>query len=244
MGKIGLVASIFVTLFLLGTICMAQPGGQQPMVPVGPACQVGYHFDYNTHTCIPDSPTPQTCQVGYHFDYNTNTCVPDSPTPQGNHPATGPATSQPTGTPSASTGKVLSSFGEGQELTSNEVVAAFGSEPQKTNANSPQEANANSFQLIGPLGIQYWAFYNGFWTQGPSAVWFGQQMNTPVYNDQAQNIWGYELYPNSVPKWYYWGYRMPGYINSFFFGDMRGWHECAIWGDKSGWSNVLWIYVW
>jgi hypothetical protein len=35
-----------------------------------------------------------------------------------------------------------------------------------------------------------------------------------------------------------------GYYNRIFLGDATGWHQVAVWGSQSGWSNVLWIYVW
>jgi len=51
---IGLMASIFVTFFLVGMICTAQ----LPIVPI-------------------HSPTLSECESGYHFDLNAGTCVSD-----------------------------------------------------------------------------------------------------------------------------------------------------------------------
>jgi len=63
---IGLMASIFVSLFLVGMICTAQPAtpsptteGIQPLiVPIYPPtlaeCESGNHFDPNAGACVSD----------------------------------------------------------------------------------------------------------------------------------------------------------------------------------------------
>jgi hypothetical protein len=155
---------------------------------------------------------------------------------------------QPNEAPPASTGKVVTTLGDKQALNSQEIMANFGSGPQSSSGTSPEKGMMSQQvmhkQIIIPTGIQYWAFYNGMWTQGPSAVFFNQYINSIIINDQAQNIWTYERYPNNWPVWSYWGYRWAGNYHALFKGDMQGWHLCAIYGDKSGWSNVLWVYVW
>ncbi len=93
-------------------------------------------------------------------------------------------------------------------------------------------------------GLEQWALYNGQWTKNPSAVNYYGRMNLLVNNDQSQYLWSYEKYPNGYEDWHDWGYLYSGYYNRIFLGDATGWHQVAVWGDKSGWSNVLWIYVW
>ncbi|MDM7913614.1 MAG: hypothetical protein QUS09_11010 [Methanotrichaceae archaeon] len=93
-------------------------------------------------------------------------------------------------------------------------------------------------------GLEQWALYNGQWTKNPSAVSYYGRMNLLVNNDQSQYVWSYEKYPNGYEDWHNWGYLYPGYYNRIFLGDAVGWHQVAVWGNKSGWGNVLWIYVW
>ena len=283
--KIGLVVSIFVTLFLLGTICMAQdiPGYQSPMVPegqppvptglspIGPGypphpaaicqtgyhfdpnagtcvpdsqptqvCQAGYHFDSNAGTCVPDSQPTQVCQAGYHFDSNAGTCVPDSQAPQVGHPATGPSYTLPNVKPDASTsGELtnLNAFG-GQTLSKEQVETA-------SNSTIGSSCKPGLLCYIPPtLGVQYWVWYNWQWTTGPAAEFRFKRMNTLIYNDQSQYLYGYEMDPNGLVTWRNWGYRWPGYLPNWFRGDVPGWYTEAIWGSQSNWSNILYIYVW
>jgi hypothetical protein len=147
---------------------------------------------------------------------------------------------QPGSAPSASTGQVASSLGEGQAV-SEDQVAAIGGSLQGSGSASGQKSMAYASYMGG---LQQWALYNGQWTNGPSAVNYYGRMNVVVDNDQGQYIWSYEWYPNSAEQWKSWGYWWPGYHNTWFLGDMRGWHAIAVWGSSSGWSNVLWIYVW
>jgi hypothetical protein len=93
-------------------------------------------------------------------------------------------------------------------------------------------------------GIQQWIYYSGIWTYGPAALWFGQRTNTIIRTDQYQRIWSYERYPNGYEDWQYWGYWSPGYHHAWFGADARGWHQIAVWGSRSGWSNPIWVYVW
>lgn len=93
-------------------------------------------------------------------------------------------------------------------------------------------------------GIQQWIYYAGRWSYGPAALWFGQRTNTIIKTDQYQRIWSYERYPTGYQDWQYWGYWSPGYHHAWFGADARGWHQIAIWGSRSGWSNPIWVYVW
>jgi hypothetical protein len=159
----------------------------------------------------------------------------------GNHPSSGPSlTQQPQYTPSASTGQVASNLGEGQTVSDQQVMM-LGGEPTGAKA-TPGGGNKLMAYYVG--GIQQWALYNGQWTNGPTAVNYYGRMNILVDNDQGQYIWSWEQYPNGQEYWKSWGYWSPGYHNTWFLGDAPGWHAIAIWGSQSGWSNVLWIYVW
>jgi len=92
-------------------------------------------------------------------------------------------------------------------------------------------------------GINYWVLYNGAWSYGPAAIYYGQRTNCVISNSQAQNIWSYEKYPGGYEVWNYWGFWRPGNYNTWFSGDANGWHLIAIYGDGSGWSNPIWISV-
>ncbi|KQC16048.1 MAG: hypothetical protein APR56_00540 [Methanosaeta sp. SDB] len=93
-------------------------------------------------------------------------------------------------------------------------------------------------------GLQHWIYYCGRWTYGPAAMWLGQQTNTIIRNNQYQYVWYYDKYPSGYQQWKYEGYRYPGYFGTNFLADQRGWHQIAVWGSRSGWSNPIWIYVW
>ncbi len=159
----------------------------------------------------------------------------------GGHPSSGPSLSgQPQYAPSASTGKVASNLGEGQTVSEKQVMMV-GGEPSGTKSTSGGQQKLMAY-YVG--GLQQWALYNGYWTNGPSAVNYYGRMNVLVDNDQGQYIWSYEKYPYGQEYWKSWGYWGPGYHNTWFLGDATGWHAIAVWGSQSGWSNVLWIYVW
>jgi hypothetical protein len=70
----------------------------------------------------------------------------------------------------------------------------------------------------------------------------GQQTNMLVSVDQA-SIWSYEKYPSGYEVWEQWGYWDPGDYNAWLYADAVGWHLVAIYGETSGWSNAVWIYV-
>jgi len=147
------------------------------------------------------------------------------------------AGAQPQTPPEASTGETASELGQGQPLTE-EQVSSFG-QIEETGA-------ARATGLVGgtaPAGLQYRVLYNGYWSYGPATFSFGQQTNMLVSIDQPQNIWSYEEYPGGYEVWKQWGYWYPGDYNTWFYGDAVGWHLVAIYGESSGWSNAIWIYV-
>jgi hypothetical protein len=157
------------------------------------------------------------------------------------HPTTGPDSAQPLSAPTASTVMAETSLQNGQAISSEQVSQLGGGlEP----SSSMSKSMAYSYTYVGSNAIQQWVLYNGYWTAGPSSVYYNDVMNTVVNNDQYQYIWSYEKYPGGFVDWQSWGYWTPGYHNTYFRGDMHGWHQVAIWGSNSGWSNVLWIYVW
>ena len=166
---------------------------------------------------------------------------------QGGHPQSGPSSEQPQNTPQASSGNMATNLVQGQKLSLQEVANIGGtvSSGASSSGDNSGDSGVKRLMLVGSgPQIQYWALYNGQWTKGPSAIYYNQQINTIYYNDQGQYLWSYEKYPNGYVDWQYLGYMYQGYYNMWFFGDARGYHQTAIWGSNSGWSNVLWIYVW
>jgi len=145
---------------------------------------------------------------------------------QDGHPATGPIGSAPSSAPPDSTTEALS-YAEGQELTQQDVQATGG--------------EMRAYMMVS--GLQLWVRYNGAWIVGPAAVRYWRSTSMLTQNDQPQYIWSWEMYPNGRQVWKQWGYRRAGYIHGRFIGDMRGWHQLAMWGSKSGWSNSVWILV-
>ena len=144
---------------------------------------------------------------------------------QDEHPATGPISSPPSSEPTDSTTAALS-YADGKELTQQDVQNIGG---------------AMLAYALKP-GLQLW-IRNEAWTLRPAAVRYWRSTSTLTYNDQPQYIWSWELYPKGRQVWKQWGYKNAGYIHGRFTGAMRGWHQLAMWGSKSGWSNSVWILV-
>ncbi len=170
--------------------------------------------------------------------------------------ATRPGGYQPESTPSASTGSPISYISDGLSLSEHEVSSLPGGSsllapggPGSPVASGGPEVfrsyygGTEAFRRYSG-GLQQWIYYSGRWTYGPAALWFGQQTNTIIRNDQYQVIWSYERYPNGYEAWQYWGYWYPGYRHAWFGADYKGWHQIAVWGSRSGWSNPIWVYVW
>lgn len=164
--------------------------------------------------------------------------------------------SYPMGGSSGMMGGAASYFGQGASLSELDVRGLPGGEVLLSSGGSPAPFSSGgsdglmSYYGGSPAyrryygGLQHWIYYCGSWSTGPVAFWFGQQTNTIVRNDQPQQIWYYDRYPNRYEQWWYGGYRYPGYIFGYFRADMRGWHQIAVWGSRSGWSNPIWVYVW
>ena len=163
---------------------------------------------------------------GWPYPPDGGQYLPDGGSNQGGHPATGPIGSPPSSAPSDSTTGALG-YAQGQELTQRDIQVTGGA--------------LMAHAMVS--GLQLWVWYNGAWTIGPAAVHYWRSTSTATYNDRSQYIWSWELYPNGRQVWKQWGYRMAGYIHGRFTGDMRGWHQLAMWGSRSGWSNSVWIYV-
>jgi len=224
-----ITALIAVSIFLTaGAIAQPLPGPYTPYpgpdTPPGPDFPSGPSFpgmDYPGGPQFPGTqpgPGPSSGQGGS----------------DGGHPASGPQSYQPTSTPSASTTQALD-FGQGETLSQQEVFASGGME-------STGDGQMRAYAMIS--GLQQWVYYNGAWTTNSAGVYFYGSTSMLTYNDQGQTLWSWEKYPNGQQYWQNWGYRMPGYVHSRFIGDARGWHQLAMWGTQSGWSNVIWIYVW
>lgn len=93
-------------------------------------------------------------------------------------------------------------------------------------------------------GLHLYILYKGAWVDTQAGIYQGQWTRLLLWNDRPQNLWLYEGYPDGSYRWYSLGYRWTGYYNAWFYADVVGWHVLAAWGDKSGWSNVVFIYIW
>ncbi len=232
-----LIAMIVVIITSLAVCVIAQPppdgGYSNPPYPPG----------YSGSGNQPYPPSPPGQQGQYPSGQGNQQGQGNQGNNQQNfvdHPSSGPsAGQQPQYTPSASTGTVAESLPQGQALTNNQL-AQLGGAPQSSKASTGGQVKA----YLVLTGLEQWAYYNGQWTKDATAVNYNGRMNIVVNNDQGQYLWSYELYPNGYVDWHNWGYLYPGYINRLFVGDASGWHQIAVWGSQSGWSNVLWIYVW
>ena len=112
----------------------------------------------------------------------------------------------------------------------------------------PENRSLSKEQVINgkPMSLTIWAYYNGAWCQGPVALNLDDKMSIIAFINRSQNIFGYEKhYLNGREVICYGGYRCGGtYVRTIFTADDPGWHAIAFCGDLSGWSNVIWIYVW
>ena len=145
---------------------------------------------------------------------------------------------QPLSAPSGSNTEALN-YAQGQSLSQQEVSS---SGMMASGSGTATADRSMAFMMV--TGLQIWTRYNGMWTTDPASVFFWRSTSILSNNDQAQTVWSWEGYPNGQQVWQNMGYRMPGYFHGRFTGDSRGWHKLAMWGSRSGWSNVVWIYVW
>ncbi|MBN1236381.1 MAG: hypothetical protein JW999_10100 [Methanotrichaceae archaeon] len=241
-------AFVVLALFIfLTATTLAQP------VPSGPD-YLNPNYPSDPYYPGPDYPSdPNYPGPGYPSDpnYPSGPTDPYYPGPQpspattpatgnndGGHPSAGPISSQPLSAPSGSSTEALN-YEEGQALSQQEVFSSG-----MMASGSGTASNSRSVSLMMVSGLQIWTRYNGMWTTDPASVFFWRSTSILSNNDQAQTVWSWERYPNGQQSWRNWGYRMPGYFHGRFFGDARGWHQLAMWGSRSGWSNVVWIYVW
>lgn len=154
------------------------------------------------------------------------------------HPSEGPSSSEPLSAPSGSNTDALN-YAEGESLSLQEVSSSGMMAGGSTTGSADR-----SMAFMMTSGLQIWTRYNGMWTTSPASVFLWRSTSILSYNDQAQRVWSWEGYPRGRQVWRDLGYRMPGYFHGRFTGDEQGWHRLAMWGSRSGWSNVLWIYVW
>ncbi len=217
------------------------PNYQEPGYPSDPNYQEpGYPSDpnypqpgYPSYPSDPYNPVPQQGPA----------TVPGSSSGDGGHPSDGPSSMQPLSAPSGSSTEALN-YAEGQSLSLQEVSSSGMMASASGTASGSGMATADramAFMMVSGLQIQTW--YNGMWTTGPASVFFWRSTSILSNNDQAQTVWSWEGYPSGQQVWKNMGYRMPGYFHGRFTGDSRGWHKLAMWGSRSGWSNVVWIYV-
>jgi hypothetical protein len=171
----------------------------------------------------PSSPfEPEEVVVPDYLDGSIN--GPSSGEPTDTMPAVG---LQPSYTPPASSGEAETDLSQGEILTYSRASTIGGSSA-----------------LATMPGLQALILYNGAWSMDASAFRLGQRTNLLVKNDQQQWLWSYERYPDGRYEWISIGYVYEGYINGWYEAVEPGWHQLAVYGESSGWSNVLWIYVW
>jgi len=128
-------------------------------------------------------------------------------------------------------------YAEGESLSLQDV----SSSGMMASGSGSSFSAYRSMDFMMVSGLQVWTRYNGMWTTGPASVFFWRSTSILSYNDQAQTVWSREGNPRRPPVWRNLGYRMPGYFHGRFTGDERCWHRLAMWGSRSGWSNVVWI---
>jgi hypothetical protein len=152
---------------------------------------------------------------------------PPSGEPTATMPAGGP---EPSYTPSASSGEAEFDLSQGETLTRSRASSIGGSTALAT--------------MPGMPGLQTLILYNGAWSMDASAFLLGQRTYLLVNNDQTQWLWSYERYPDGRGEWISIGYMYPGYFSGWYEAVEPGWHQLAVYGETTGWSNLLWIYVW
>ena len=115
---------------------------------------------------------------------------------------------------------------------------------------SPEEVGAEgqlpkgAVLAIVPAGPHIYVWYNGMWVDTPAAICLGGWTDVIIWNDRDQYLWLWEGYPDGTNRWYNLGYRRGStWIRVWFQGDVAGWHRVAVWGSRSGWSNIVYIYV-
>jgi hypothetical protein len=225
-----IIASLVVAIFVFSiasTVAQPPPEGY----PSGPD---DFGQNYPTDPNYPGQDYPGQNYPGYPGPQSDTVPSSGQNVNDGEHPSVGPSSSQPLSTPSGSNTEALS-YAEGQSLSQQEISASGGF--------GGGESGTKAYMMM-VTGLQVWTRYNGAWTLDPASVFFWRSTSILSYNDQAQTVWSWEKYPNGQQIWRNLGYRMSGYFHGRFTGDARGWHELAMWGSRSGWSNVVWIYVW
>ena len=235
-AKLAVTMVAFSVFIFLAATAIAQPVpyDQYPYGPDWPSDPNYPGWDYPNYPTDPNYPGP-----------SQDSRSSSGSSGDGGHPSQGPASSEPLSAPSASTTEALN-YAEGQSLSLQEVSSSgmMASGNEMMAYGSGTAASGGSMAYMSTSGLQIWVRYNGRWTTGPASVSFWRSTSILSYNDQSQRIWSWEGYPRGRQVWRDLGYRMPGYFHGRFTGDERGWHRLAMWGSRSGWSNVLWIYVW
>jgi hypothetical protein len=259
---------VFAGLLFVVAICSALPS-YIPVYSPGGIPSLPYAVDQSNSGILdsasssdgPSSPLGETSlpneipDIGYLPSAQTlNNPTEDTDTYGGaddlDHPSSAPEEQPPVNTPSLNTGKAITNLANGQILQTQDVVAAFGSEPQDSVSTEsdqaisiyPSGSRAVYPAYIPPTNkIQFFAFYKNKWTMKNSALSMGHLMNLIVVNNRKQHLWAYDS--NTWTKWQDLGKCNKGLVSLQFLADTSGWHHCIIWGSKSGWSNSLWIWV-
>ena len=181
---------------------------------------------------LPDTSGPYDPGVSIHFNSNMPNVQPPYNQPNYNQPSTNdapPFSSPPSYDPQPSGDTQATSLPEGQ--VSQQQVMLSGK-------NIP-------LMVIPNDQLQAWIYYIGQWTKDPAGSLMNHRMSSVFYNPVNQNIHVYEKYYNSGRVNYRnWGYIYgQTYVHALFIADEPGWHEIAIQGSQTGWSNVIWVKV-
>jgi hypothetical protein len=217
------VLCILAIIFFV-TSCMAQPPNVDPLPdssgPYGPGISISYSSNQPNYN-QPNYNQPNYNQpnpAGSYESYNQPSTT-DAP----------PLSSPPSYDPAASGDTFATSLPQG-EVSRQQVTAS---------------ASYNAQLVVVPYTLTTWVYYMGAWTTDPAGAYLNRRMSSVIYNPVNQNIHIYEKYYNSGRVNYRnWGYHYgETYIHAVFIADEPGWHELAVKGSQTGWSNVLWIKV-
>jgi hypothetical protein len=191
----------------------------------------------------------------YYPDYNPGYnpgYYPDYPTPQPTYPTPQPTTApgHPTTLPSyldPGTPRSIPSEAPTSKSKPYDCGLKMIAEPSTSHAISGGYSTfyQNVAVVLPSRGLHIWirSPWGGWVDNAPVSMRYGTWVQCLTRNDQTQTIWAFERYPGGWPVWQNWGFKWPGYSNWWFGADARGWHTLAMWGSRTGWSNVIYVYV-
>ena len=193
----------------------------------GEQCGQGYHYDYNTGTCVPDNQGEQ-CGQGYHYDYNAATCVPDNQEEENPQPG------------------VLLYAGTSDVNLPEPTISGLGEPNDATAFNAPEmpvySTNANNIQVLSQQGTSPNAFWivnkNGLRMQTMTIPlnWWAREEILPAVSGRLVL---FERYPGGrIVRFYPGTVNRGGKYRMWFGADVRGRHDVVYWvNSPRGWFN-------